>query len=803
MRLVLGSLALAALIVAVGSFASGAGAAGSDPYSMHAQALFSPSGTDLALDVDGPALPTVLEKVQVKAWPANADGAETRNFFNVASPGGVAKLHLTGLERYDRLEVDVHVKDGPQHNVGAETSVLRRPDLAVTRIVVPDDVVRTRPFDVTASVAEMGGDVGAAARVQIFDGANPVALAAADVSVPVGATTDVILRISLKQPREHTLRALVSGAAPAEWDDAPNAREKELYVNHYGENGVVATDHPLATQIGVDVLRKGGNAFDAAAAVQFALNVVQPHFNGIGGGSNIIIRDGKTGEISAIDAREQAPAATTPTTYAVSGVLRPNGFAAGVPGTLRAVEYLLDRWGTKTLAEAVEPSIPLAENGFPIGNHLALEIPVALQAGIFQPETRQIFLNADGSPLKRGDILKQPDLARTFRLLARDGADAFYEGEIGQAIVEAQKRAATPGREGKMTLADLRSYGIDVEQPLSLSYKDYDVYAPGPSTNGGLVLLESLGLIREFLADPRNEGYPWGFATRNSLHVFIEAMRLAFADRDFWVGDDRYTNVPAASLLNENYLRARSSLIGRETVMCNDVPPGNPVAYADLAAAPQEDESEPQGHTTHFSIIDRWGNAVVMTSTLRDAFGTGITVPGYGFLLNDSLGLFNRTPLANPATGNPGANDAAGGKRPMGNTTPALILRNGEPFAGTGTFGSDFIPSLVLNVVLNLVEHDLPLQAAIDAPRIWLRFPSGAAQLNLGLDHLIAPVRAMGHIGPAFGGCADNLNRTPLPLLGNVGSTGSFGVELDEFELVGGADTARFPDATTTVLERS
>ena len=138
----------------------------------------------------------------------------------------------------------------------------------------------------------------------------------------------------------------------------------------------------------------------------------------------------------------------------------------------------------------------------------------------------------------------------------------------------------------------------------------------------------------------------------------------------------------------------------------------------------------------------------------------------------------------------------------MGNTTPALILRNGEPFAGTGTFGSDFIPSLVLNVVLNLVEYDLPLQQAIDAPRIWIRFPTGAAQLNFGFDHLIQPVRAMGHIGRTFGGCADNLNQTPLPLLGNVGSTGSFGVELDNFKLIGGADTARFPDATTTVLER-
>lgn len=328
--LVLGFLALAVSIVALGSFASGAGAAGSDPYSMQAQALLSPAGTDVTLRVAGPVLPAVLEKVQVKAWPTGTDDAKTRNFFDVASPGGVATLRLTGLARGDRLEVRAHLKDGPQHILEAATTVLRRPDLTVTGIDVPRDVVRTRPFDATATIAEVGGDVGATARVQIFDGANTTSLAATDVTFGAGATISVSLRIVLAQPREHTLRVVVSGSAPEEWDVAPNARERALYVNHYGEIGVVSTDHSLATQIGADVLRNGGNAFDAAAAVQFALNVVQPHLNGIGGGSNIVVRDGKTGEVFAIDARETAPAATTPTTYAGAvGQVRPNGFAVG------------------------------------------------------------------------------------------------------------------------------------------------------------------------------------------------------------------------------------------------------------------------------------------------------------------------------------------------------------------------------------------------------------------------------------------------------------------------------------------
>jgi len=816
--LVLRALVLAASIVALGNFASGAGAAGSDPYSIQAQALLSSSRVDLGLRIQGPTLPAALEKVQVKAWLAESGKAETRNFFDVPSPGGVATIHLAGRTRGEQLEVSVHVKDGPQHNLEASTTVLRRPDLTVTRIDVPADVVRTRAFDVNATVEEVGGDVGADARVQLFDGASPVALADLDVAVAAGATTAVTFRIVLKQPGGHTLRAVVSGATPEEWDEASNALERELYVNHYGENGVVATDHALATQIGADVLRHGGNAFDAAAAVQFALNVVQPHLNGVGGGSNVIVRDGETGEVFAIDARETAPAATTPTTYADAvGQVRPNGFAVGVPGTVRAIDYLLSRWGTKTLAEMLDPAIKLADDGFPIGQYLANQ--TAAQRSAFQPETRAIFLNADGSVPAQGSILRQPDLARTFRLLARDGAAAFYEGEIAQAIVEAQRRAAVPGREGKMTLADLSGYAIDVKRPVSLAYKGYDVYAPRPGgSSGGVVLLESLGLMREFLADPRNDGYPWGFATRNSLHVFIEAMRLAFADRDLWLGDDRYTNVPTAGLLDRDYLRSRSALIDGETTMCNlpnvtplTVAAGNPLPYVALADTGEDVEPPGPGHTTHFSIIDRWGNAVVMTSTIRTSFGTGITVPGYGFLLNDSLGLFNQIPRANAALGNPGANDAAGGKRPLGNMTPTLIVKDGEPFAGTGTLGSAFIPSVVLNVALNLIEYDLPLQQAIDAPRLWIQFPSGAAQLNFGFDHLITPLRDMGHVARVtFGGCAENLNRTPLPPFSpgvtggpNVGSTGSFGVDLDAFELIGGADTSRLSDAATVVVERT
>src|SRR5215207_123858 len=471
---------LGASIVALGGFASGPGAAGSNPYSLEAQALLSAAQTDLTLRVQGPAQPSLLEKVQVKAWPAGADEAVSRNFFDVASPGGVATLPLTGRARGDRLEIRVHVKDGPQHNLEARTTVLRRPDLTVTRIDAPGDVVRTRAFEVTAVVEEVNDDVGANARLELFDGTTQVA--SSDIAVGAGRTTESTFRIALSRPGDHALHAVVSGSTPEEWDVEANSRTRELYVNHYGENGVVATDHKLATQAGVDVLKRGGNAFDAAAAVQFVLNVVQPHLNGIGGGSNVIVRDGKTGEVFTIDARETAPAATTPTTYATAvGAVRPNGFAVGVPGTVRAVDYMLRRWGTKTLPEILAPAIKRADEGFPIRQFLADQIPVQLAARfdnkpVFQPETTAIFapVSPGGTqprPLALGETLRQPDLAKTLRLLERDGLASFYEDDIAQAIVAAQRRAPLAGGEGKMTLDDLRTYALDVRRPLSLDYK--------------------------------------------------------------------------------------------------------------------------------------------------------------------------------------------------------------------------------------------------------------------------------------------------------------------------------------------
>src|SRR5262249_54689558 len=245
------------------------------------------------------------------------------------------------------------------------------------------------------------------------------------------------------------------------------------------------------------------------------------------------------------------------------------------------------------------------------------------------------------------------------------------------------------GGQGRMTLTDLANLRVTVEQPLSLDFEGATVLAPPPSTNGGIVLLEALGLYQA--VERANPQADFGFGSFASLHTALESMRLAFADRDMWIGDDDVVDVPTAGLLSAGYLASRSSLIHLDSRIPTALP-GDPRPFD--AAAVAADDGEPSGHTTHFSIIDKWGNAVARTSTVADTFGSGIMVPGYGFELNDSLNLFNLTPKSDPSTGNPGANDAGPDKRPTGSMTPTIVVKDSEPILVTGTYGGAFIPSL-------------------------------------------------------------------------------------------------------------
>jgi gamma-glutamyltranspeptidase/glutathione hydrolase len=599
-----------------------------------------------------------------------------------------------------------------------------------------------------------------------------------------------------------TLRALVALALVALAPGALAARPPPTPGVPPGRGthgGVVAVSHPLAADAGARMLEEGGNAIDAAVAIQLALNVVEPQSSGIGGGGFMMIHLARTGETFIVDSREQATAAATPDMFGTLGftAASTSGISVGVPGTLAGLSLALERWGTMPLSEVIEPAIELAEEGVPVSPSLAFDIADAGARGVvmttLQPETAAVF-QPGGVPLRAGDVLVQPDLARTLRLIARRGPGVFYEGEIARAIVAAQlrTRAGATGV-GRMTLADLASYRPKLRTPVVGTYRGVTFVSMSPPSSGGLTILQMLEMLQRFpLGDP---GQGFGFGAENTLHVMIEAMRLAFADRSFWMGDADFVHVPAAGLLAPAYVASRSALIDLATVMPNPAP-GNPLPYDVPAApgpgAPAATAAQEEGvHTTHLAVVDREGNVVTWTTTIESAFGTGIMVPGYGFLLNNELTDFNLRPTFNPATGNPGANDVAPGKRPRSSMSPTMLFRDGEPFAAYGSPGGATIINSVLQITLNLLDHGMTIQQAIDAPRISVGSAAGVVSCEAGPDvpmgftpsppldpAVLDALRRMGHVIPPC-------SRAP------IGSVQAVVIDLRNGQQYGGADPRR------------
>ena len=504
--------------------------------------------------------------------------------------------------------------------------------------------------------------------------------------------------------------------------------------------GVVAVSHPLAAKAGADMLAAGGNAIDAAAAIQFALNVVEPQSSGIGGGGFMMIYLAKEGKTFYIDSREKAPAAATPGMFGTLSFedASTTGISVGVPGTLRGVNTALVNWGSMSLAKTLAPAIALAESGFAVNANLAADIVNTSDRGFvmtnLQPETKAIF-QPGGVPLKKGDLLKQPDLAKTLKLIRDGGPDAFYKGALAQAIVDVQKRAATNGAAGTaltvgaagtMALPDLANYDVELRQPLVGTYRGYTVATMPSPSGGGISVQQQLKMLEQFPMGDKTQGF--GFGDKNTLHVMIEAMRLSFQDRNFWEGDANFVKVPAVGLLNATYLAGRGALIKLATALgASALVPGNPLPYdsasgtpptVTLANAPDPREG---AHTTHFVVADKDNNIVSYTTTVESLFGSGLTVPGYGFILNNQMTDFNWPATYNAATGDIGANDVAPYKRPRSSMTPTMVFRDGKPFLALGSAGGSKIINAVVQVVSNVVDQGMDVVQAIDAPRISAR----------------------------------------------------------------------------------
>jgi gamma-glutamyltranspeptidase/glutathione hydrolase len=550
-------------------------------------------------------------------------------------------------------------------------------------------------------------------------------------------------------------------AAPA-WDGVAYRR------------GVVSASHPLAAQAGAEVLERGGNAVDAAAAVQFVLNVVEPQFTGIGGGGFLMIHLAHQNRTVAIDGRETAPAAATPTQFQLSGVAPADrfniasttGLAVGVPGALAAWDLALRRFGTRSMGDVMAPAIRAAEQGFAINRFLAASIASDSGRTQLQPETAALF-RPNGVPLKEGEVLKQPDLAKTFRTIARRGVDAFYSGDMARAIVAAQARSRSPvadeGR-GRMTLDDLAGYRAKLREPLAVNYRGYTVASMPPPSSGAITVGQMLKMVERFPIGDAAQGF--GFGAPKTMHVMAEAMRLAYADRAVWLGDEDFVPVPKAGLLDAGYIDSRAVQINLGARMATPAA-GNPLPYDTAAQGDRRTrlpvmagEKEKPTHTSHFSVVDRWGNVVSATTTIESLWGTGILVPGYGFLLNNELTDFNFDPTRNTETGNPGANDVAPGKRPRSSMAPTIVFKGHQPILAYGSPGGATIINTVFNTTLNLIDHGMSIQQAIDAPRWSVTSALGTVSCEGTLPFMqprfsVATqdgLRALGHLVPGAAG---------------------------------------------------
>jgi gamma-glutamyltranspeptidase / glutathione hydrolase len=531
---------------------------------------------------------------------------------------------------------------------------------------------------------------------------------------------------------------------PQETPGVPSKEEQKGF-----DRGVVAVSHPLAAKAGARILKKGGNAVDAAAAIQFALNVVEPQSSGIGGGGFMMIHLAQTNETFVIDSREKAPAAATPGMFEAIlpeqerfNLASTSGISVGVPGTLRGVARALEDWGTMSLAQVLRPAIKLAKNGFKIGPLLAADIVDTTDRGFpmtnLQPETEAIF-RPGGIPLKEGDRLVQRDLAKTFKLIAEQGPDVFYKGEIAQAIVDAQMRTRIgPPGVGRMTLADLDDYDVAIREPIVGNYRGFTIASMPPPSSGGLAIIQMLKMLERFPLGDTSQGF--GFGAKNTLHVMIEAMRLAFADRAFWVGDEDFVPVPKVGLLADPYVQDRSADINLTSRIMPEPTAGDPLPFdtasplrpkVKLAAAELQREGT---HTTHFVVVDKHGNMVSYTTTVESLFGSGITVPGYGFILNNELTDFNLTPQfdPDPDTENPGANDVAPLKRPRSSMSPSMLFKDDKPFAAFGASGGATIINGLLQITFNILDHGMTIQEAINAPRISVNSPEGRVSCETG-----------------------------------------------------------------------
>jgi gamma-glutamyltranspeptidase / glutathione hydrolase len=534
--------------------------------------------------------------------------------------------------------------------------------------------------------------------------------------IPLAALVSLTLAATVQAPADGAVvtptRAATTAAA-AEPPKVPTAR---------GSGGAVSSVDPYATQVGLEVLRNGGNAADAAVATAAALGVTEPYSAGVGGGGFFVHYDADTGAVQTIDGRETAPmgmpddAFVDPATgqpYSFSDQVS-SGVSVGVPGTLATWQRALDRWGTRNLSQSIRPATRRARDGFVVDQTFHDQTAANKSRFAQFTSTRELFLPG-GSPPPVGSTFRNPDLGDTYELIADRGPRALYRDAIARDIVETVQDPPTtpdatlPAPPGYMERSDLAGYRVLDRAPTHSGYRGYDVFGMRSSSSGGTTIGEALNIMERYDLATMSD--------QDALHRYLEAGALAFADRGKYFGDERFVDVPVDDLLSDVYAAERACLIN-PTQTAAPAPAGSVGNYDGDCSTPNTEparEASTEGlSTTNLTVTDRWGNVVEYTLTIEQTGGAGIVVPGRGFLLNNELTDFNTTSFPVPESD---PNRLEPGKRPRSSMSPTIVLADGEPFVALGSPGGSTIITTVLQMLFNRIDRGMDIEQAMSAPR--------------------------------------------------------------------------------------
>jgi gamma-glutamyltranspeptidase / glutathione hydrolase len=505
-----------------------------------------------------------------------------------------------------------------------------------------------------------------------------------------------------------------------------------------GPHGAVASVHPLATRAGIDVLKNGGNAIDAAVAVGVTLGVVDSHNSGLGGGCFLLIRRAN-GDFIAIDGREMAPAQASRDMFLRKGqadtrLSQTGALASGIPGSVAAYAHAVEKFGRKKFGELLEPAAKIAEEGFPIDRPFASRIKSTADELRLFDAPRALLFHADGTPLAEGEVLRQPDLAASYRALAAQGPDWFYNGPYAAKVGEWMQANG-----GVITSDDFASYHLVMREPVRSTYRGAEVVSFPPPSSGGVHVIQILNILESFDL-PK-------LAETDRAHVIAEAMKLAFADRAFWLGDPDFVAVPRG-LMRKDYAKALAARIKLDAVLAVEGHGEPPDSLTDIFQ---------MKHTTHFSVADAEGNWVACTATVNTSFGSKVIVPGTGIFLNNQMDDFSTQPGVANAFGLVGAeaNAVSPGKRPLSSMSPTIVLRDGKPMLAVGAAGGPTIISQTVLALVGVLDLGLSLDEALAQPRLHHQWRPDAVRLEerataavrehlTKLGHRVEPATAIG-----------------------------------------------------------